>query len=83
MSTQTTFKTQVATIKAHLLTGKRIDTWQAYSTYGITCLAQRVHDLRKAGVSVEGEMVTQNAKRFKRYWIDTPAHNDSFGGLKP
>lgn len=82
MTTQTTLKTQVATIKAHLLTGNRIDTWQAYSVYGITCLAQRVHDLRKAGISVEGVMVTQNAKRFKQYWLDIPAHNDSYQGVK-
>lgn len=77
MATQATIKTQIATIKAHLLAGQHIDTWQAYRTYGITCLAQRVHDLRKAGIRVNGEMVTQNAKRFKRYWIDPPALIDN------
>ncbi len=70
MATKATIKTQTATIKTHLLAGRHIDTWQAYSIYGITCLAQRVHDLRKAGVSIKGEMVTQNAKRFKRYWVE-------------
>lgn len=60
-------------IMAHLLAGKTITNMQAYDEYSITCLAQRISELRASGVSIDDEMVTQNGKRFKRYWIDQPA----------
>lgn len=58
------------TIKAHLQAGKRISTWQAYELYNITCLAQRIHDLRQSGIMIHSEIVTHNGKRFSEYWID-------------
>lgn len=60
-------------IMAHLLAGKTITNMQAYDEYGMTCLAQRISELRASGVSIDDEMVKQNGKRFKRYWIDQPA----------
>lgn len=68
--------TQNDIIKAHLLAGSSISTWQAYKQYGITCLAQRIHDLRKAGLPIQSELVTQNGKRFSLYWLNT----DDIGG---
>lgn len=59
------------TIKAHLLEGKTISTWEAYELYNITCLAQRIHDLRNEGLPIEDELVTINGKRFKVYWLNT------------
>lgn len=69
-SNQSTAKTQTQTIKDHLLTGATITTWDAYRLYRITCLAQRVHELRKAGMTIQSEMVTHNEKRFSVYWLD-------------
>lgn len=66
----TPIKSQNDTIKAHMLAGSVIDTWQAYKLYNITCLAQRIHDLRKAGLSVQSKMVTRNGKSFSEYWVE-------------
>lgn len=63
-------KTQVDTVKAHLLTGATITTWDAYRLYQITCLAQRIHDLRTSGLTIQSEIVTHNDKRFSVYWLD-------------
>lgn len=63
-------KTQIDTIRAHLMTGSSITTWDAYRLYRITCLAQRIHELRKSGLEIQSEMVTHNDKRFSLYWLD-------------
>lgn len=63
-------KTQIEIVRAHLMTGATITTWDAYRLYQITCLAQRIHDLRTAGLVIQSEMVTHNEKRFSLYWLD-------------
>ena len=77
-------KTQIDTVRAHLMTGASISTWDAYRLYRITSLAQRIHELRKSGLVIQSEMVTHNDKRFSLYWLDEAAlleveHNDSKG----
>ena len=67
-TTQTETYAQI--ILAHLMTGQTISTWYAIQHYHITCLAQRVSDLRADGIPIQGEMVSENGKRFKRYWLD-------------
>lgn len=62
--------TQTDTIRAHLMRGETISKWESYERYQITCLAQRVHELRRAGVKIQGESVTKNGKRFELYWIE-------------
>lgn len=62
--------TQIDTIRAHLMTGATITTWDAYRLYRITALAQRIFELRKAGLVIQSEMVTHNDKRFSSYWVD-------------
>lgn len=62
--------TQTDTIRAHLMTGATISKWDSYERYQITCLAQRVHELRRAGVKIQGKSVTENGKRFELYWIE-------------
>ena len=57
-------------IMAHLMAGKTITNMQAYDEYAITCLAQRISEIRADGVIIQDEMIKQNGKRFKRYWID-------------
>ena len=39
-------KTQIEIVRAHLMTGATITTWDAYRFYQITCLAQRIHDFK-------------------------------------
>lgn len=65
-------QTYIQIIMAHLVAGRTITNMQAYDEYAITCLAQRISELRANGVSIDDEVVTQNGKRFKRYWIDQP-----------
>lgn len=61
-------------IMAHLMAGKTITIWESISLYQITCLAQRISDLRAVGAPIQDKWVKQNGKRFKRYWIDQPAN---------
>lgn len=68
---QTQKQTHCEIIKAHLLAGKSISTWQAYQLYSITCLAQRIHDLRNKGLPIDDEMVVREGKRFNLYWLNT------------
>ena len=63
-------KTQIDIVRAHLMTGATITTWDAYRLYRITSLAQRIHELRKSGLVIQSEMVTHNDKRFSLYWLD-------------
>ena len=35
-----------------------------------TVIAQRIHDLRTAGLIIQSEIVTHNDKRFSVYWLD-------------
>ena len=70
MNTRQPKQTYSQIIMAHLMAGKTITNMQAYDEYSITCLSQRISELRASGVNIVDEMVTQNGKRFKRYWID-------------
>ena len=69
--------TYAQTIMTHLLAGKTITNMQAYDEYSITCLSKRISELRASGVNIVDEMVTQNGKRFKRYWIDEQVRQGS------
>lgn len=69
--------TQTQTIKNHLMAGKTISTWESYQQYRITCLAQRVHELRNAGVNIDSELVTQDSKTFSVYWIADKITNEA------
>ena len=77
MQTRQPKQTYSQIIMAHLVAGKTITNMQAYDEYAITCLAQRISELRASGVSIDDEIVTQNGKRFKRYWIDQPATDNN------
>lgn len=67
---QAVIPTQTDTIRAHLMTGASISTWDAYECYQITCLAQRVHDLRRSGLDIESKVMVKDGKRFSLYWLD-------------
>lgn len=66
----TPIKSQRDKVKEHMLAGNTIDTWQAYKLYKITCLAQRIYDLKQAGVSISSKIVARNGKTFSIYWIE-------------
>lgn len=72
----TTAKQQVVSptyndiIEAHLMAGQPITSWQAITEYRITCLAQRIHDLRSVGLPIQSILIQENGKRFSWYWID-------------
>ena len=78
---QTVTATQTDTIKAHLMTGASISTWQAYESYQITCLAQRVHDLRKIGLEIQSKPTVKNGKRFNLYWFDKGMSTRNVSGM--
>ena len=63
----------------HMLTGQSISTYQAYDLYNITCLSQRISDLRSEGVAIQSRMTKQNGKRFMLYWIEQPTTNNDEG----
>ena len=56
-----------------MLAGHDIDTWQAYKLLKITCLAQRIYDLKKAGMPIQSKMVTKNSKTYSIYWMNSDA----------
>ena len=63
-------KTQIDIVRAHLMTGATITTWDAYRLYQITCLAQRIYNLRSSGLAIQSEIVAHHEKRFSIYWLD-------------
>lgn len=63
-------KTQIEIIRAYLMTGATISIWESICLYQITSLAQRIHNLRSAGLLIQSEMVKHNNKRFAVYWLD-------------
>ena len=67
---QTLTATQTDTIKEHLMTGATISKLESYERYQIMCLAQRVHDLRKAGMEIQSKSTVKNGKRFNLYWLE-------------
>lgn len=62
-------KTHSQLILEHMQANQKISTWQAYETYRITCLAQRIFDLRRQGYNIESELVTVDGKTFSNYWL--------------
>ena len=60
-------QTQKQTILKHLKRGWKISTIVSAKKYGITCLTERIRDIRADGYNVLDEWVMQNGKRFKEY----------------
>lgn len=67
-------RTQCQQVKEHLEAGGKLSTFDAYRLFNITCLAQRVHDLRhRFGYDIISNNVTHNGKRFVVYtWGNNP-----------
>ena len=61
--------TQSQQVHNYIKPGRSITPMLAFSKFRITCLAERVRDLRNKGIPVKGEMVTKNGKRFSKYYL--------------
>lgn len=64
---------QCKLILEYLAAHGSITAWEAMAELHIMRLASRIHDLRKLGHNIIGEMVTANGKRFKRYRLEVNA----------
>jgi hypothetical protein len=51
----------------HIKRKGSITPMQAFSLFQITCLAERVRDLRDSGHKIGTEWVKKNGKRFAKY----------------
>ncbi len=63
--------TQSQIIKAHLLKGEPITTWQAIQLYHITSLATRISELRRLGLQIEQERIDSDNTHWQMYWLDS------------
>lgn len=66
--------TQCETILRHMEEFGTITSWEAMQQYGVMRLASRITDLRKAGIPIRREMVSQKNRygdtvTFARYSI--------------
>jgi len=62
-------ETQNTTVKKHLLKGKKITTFQAFTKYGITRLASRIWDLRDSGMDIRSKRVQKKDTHYNEYFI--------------
>jgi len=51
----------------HIKKHGSITPMQAFSRYQITCLAERIRDLRDSGHKIASEYVKRKGKRFAKY----------------
>jgi hypothetical protein len=63
--------TAIYQIQKDLMSGKSITPLQALNKYGCFRLAAAIHKLRKEGMAIETEYVTQNGKTFAKYFLIT------------
>ena len=63
--------TAIYKIQKDLMSGKSITPLQALNKYGCFRLAAAIHKLRKEGMAIETEYVTQNGKTFAKYFLTT------------
>jgi hypothetical protein len=63
--------TAIYQIQKDLMSGKSITPLQALNKYGCFRLAAAIHKLRKEGMAIETEYVTQNGKTFVKYFLTT------------
>ena len=64
--------TQVEQVAAHLEKYGSITSIEAFGLYRITRLASCIHDLRKAGVEIETELVYEGKKHYAKYKVPLP-----------
>jgi hypothetical protein len=61
---------QCQQVLSHLQSGKPITALEALRLYGIFRLASRIHDLKKAGLTIQSRDVqTENGKKIAQYFL--------------
>ena len=61
---------QCQQVLSHLQSGKPITALEALRLYGIFRLASRIHDLKKAGLTIQSrDIVTDNGKKIAQYYL--------------
>lgn len=64
--------TQVEQVAAHLEKYGSITSLEAFGLYRITRLASCIHELRKAGMNIETELVYDGKKHWAKYKMPLP-----------
>ena len=61
---------QCQQVLSHLQSGKPITALEALRLYGIFRLASRIHDLKKAGLTIQSrDIATDNGKKISQYYL--------------
>jgi len=61
---------QCQQVLSHLQSGKPITALEALRLYGIFRLASRIHDLKKAGLTIQSrDIQTENGKKVSQYYV--------------
>jgi hypothetical protein len=61
---------QCQQVLSHLQSGKPITALEALRLYGIFRLASRIHDLKKAGLTIQSrDIQTENGKKIAQYYL--------------
>ena len=61
---------QCQQVLSHLQSGKPITALEALRLYGIFRLASRIHDLKKAGLTIQSrDIQTENGKKVAQYYL--------------
>jgi hypothetical protein len=61
---------QCQQVLSHLQSGKPITALEALRLYGIFRLASRIHDLKKAGMTIQSrDIQTENGKKVAQYYL--------------
>jgi hypothetical protein len=61
---------QCQQVLSHLQSGKPITALEALRLYGIFRLASRIHDLKKAGLTIQSQDIqTENGKKIAQYYL--------------
>lgn len=64
--------TQCESVLQHLKRGHTLTSMAAFHLFDITRLPDRVRDLRRKGIAVQGQMMRlQSGKRVMQYWVAT------------
>ena len=63
-------ESQTRAILAYLRSGKRLTQLAALELFGCMRLPSRIHDLKKAGISIKDQFIKlASNKRVKEYWL--------------
>jgi hypothetical protein len=60
-------KTQKQKVLADLLDKRPVTPMSVFKRHNITCLSERIRDLRDDGYNIARDMVTKNGKRYAKY----------------